>query len=798
MTMVRPQNLMKRIVSAASLSIAVSASMWLTGSANHVAPTIRDTNMGNLPNSEREVNITVDPNNPDRLAAGANDRPTGGAITGQHWYTSVDGGRTWSNGALPTGTLTLDGVANPLMSDPSLDYGSNGELYYATLMHGGDTDPCTLFVVESDDQGANWTDAANGVVRAGTQTDDECNDKEHIAVDRLNNDNVYVAWTPIGGPLNREVVFSRDLGGVDNGFAFSAPTILSNAPVPAGCLNQGADFALDTLGNIYIAWTSFCSGFADGDPGTVFVVRSTNQGGSWSVPVAAATLVNVDLTALGFRTRSHPSIAVDAFTGRVYVVYASYADAPANTDPDIMIVSSPDGTGGSWSAPARVNQDVGTTEQFLAWVDVGNGRVSVAFHSRAADGTNINLQLAYANSMAPPLLFTEVQVSSAPTPPATGFLGDYTGNFTGSDDVVHPSWGDGRAGTGGATDAFTARVNFSPPTTVTLTPLNPSQEVGTNVLFTAMVRGAHGEAETFIPVTFTVTSAGAPSSTGASGVTPVSGDFTFTYTNTVAGTDTLHVFADLDEDGTEDAGEGVTTTVTWQPGPPATLDLTPGNATNTVDATHVVTALVQDQFGNAVPNITVRFSVAGANGVFGLPTSGSDATDGAGQAQFSYIGPFPGDDILTAFADFDGDGVRNPAPSAHEPQDTADKTWVLPSSTPGKVSGGGHITTTANDKATFGFNAQNNGSGLKGHVTYQDHGSPGRTVKSLTIDALVVTGTDAEIFGTATVEGGGSFVFRVDARDFGEPSVIDTFRLRLSDGYDSGVGVVKGNIQVKP
>ena len=788
-----------------SLAVAaLTVGSATVASASHVPPTVRDVDMGNLPNSERELSVGIDPNNPDRLAAGANDRGAAAGTTGQRWYSSTDGGRTWSTGPLPTGTLTLDGVTSPTMSDPSVAYGGNGELYYSALMHATSADPCTLFVVASANQGQTWTDAGTGVVRAGTQADDECNDKEMIAVDRNNNDNVYVAWTPINGPLDREVQFSRDLNGVADGFTFSAPVELSIAPVPAGCLNQGADFALDNSGNIYVAWTSFCSGFGNGDPGTVFVVHSTNQGATWSAPVAAATLDNANPSVdPGFRARSHPSIDVDPVTGRVFVVYASNANTSTHTDPDIMLVSSPAG-GATWTAPIRVNTDTGTTEQVMPWIDAAKGRINVNFYSRADDGINWNDHIAFAPVSASPT-FTEITVSSAGTPPTTGFLGDYTGNIVGSDDVAHPAWGDGRAGNGGLTDAYSARVNFSPPTALAVSPLNPTGEVGSNVTFTATVTGAHGEPETLIPVKFTVTSSGSPSSAGTSGTTNASGQLQFTYTNTVAGTDALHVFADLDEDGVEDPGETVDTTATWTPGPPASLDLTPATATNAVDATHHLSAHVQDQFGNSVPGITARFSVSGANHGLGVPNSGSDTTDAAGNATFDYTGVLPGADTITAFADFNNDGVRDPNPSAHEPQDTAAKTWSLPANTPGTVHGGGRIRTKAGHKATFGFTVKlpSGAPGPKGHLTYVDHkphedGDHDLKIKSISIDALVITGSSAKVFGTARIAGNGVMTFRLDVTDNGEPGRdTDVFRLRLGDGYDSGARKLKGgNIEI--
>jgi len=352
---------------------------------------------------------------------------------------------------------------------------------------------------------------------------------------------------------------------------------------------------------------------------------------------------------------------------------------------------------------------------------------------------------------------------------------------------------------GGQTDAFTARVNFSPPSALDVVPVTPAEQVGTSVLFVATVTGAHGEAETFIPVSYAVVSSGAPSSPGASDVTDTNGQVPFSYTNTVTGVDTLHVFADFDEDGSEDAGETMDIPVTWLPGPPASLDLTPAEATNTVDATHMVTAEVRDMFGNAVPGELVRFSVTGVNGVFGQPTTGSSMTNALGQASFSYVGPMPGDDTISAFADHNNDGAHDPGPGAHEPDDTATKHWTLPASTRGKARGGGDIKTIDHDNATFGLIVQMKASSpVKGNVTYQLHGRDGFKLKSLALDALVVSGDSATIFGTATIDGSDVVVFRLDLVDNGEPGrKVDTFWLRLSSAYESGEVLLKGgNVQV--
>lgn len=558
-----------RIIGRGGRFVLLVATAWLVlnvGGAGAIPPVpfIVDVNMANQATNDRELNIVVDPNDGDHLAAGANMR---GGPNGQRWYVSVDGGRTWTNGALPYGTINTgtNNTTNTLMSDPGLDFDNDGDIYYAALAHGGSTDPCDLFVSTSGDDGVNWTDPANGLVADGGAT--VCNDKEFILVDRAQNDNVYVAWTPFGGGNDNELVFSRDTGGNGDGLAFGAPIVLSTDAAQNGCLNHGAELALQPDGDLYVAWGTFCNGVGDGADSSIWVARSTDQGQNFGAPVQVATHDNVNPTpAAGFRSRSFPSIAADPATGRLFVVWNDYSDTDGG-DADILISSSGD-DGANWTAAAEVDIEGDTDDQVMPWVTVGQGRVGVTFYSLDNTGTgptnNWDTYLSYGAVAATPA-FTQVRVSSVGTPVATGFLGDYVGADTGpaNDGKIHLSWGDGRAGVGGATDGFYGRVDFSPPQAVTAVASPPALVWGLSTTVTATVTGLNGEAEEHIPVTFTVTSAGTPSATSGSGTTNASGQASFTYSNGTPGVDTVTVWADLDENGSQDAGETAIATVTW-------------------------------------------------------------------------------------------------------------------------------------------------------------------------------------------------------------------------------------------
>jgi len=323
---------------------------------------------------------------------------------------------------------------------------------------------------------------------------------------------------------------------------------------------------------------------------------------------------------------------------------------------------------------------------------------------------------------------------------------------------------------------------------LTLEPEMDENPVGSTHTVTATLTDGLGNPVPGETILFSVSGA---HTTSGSGVTDASGEADFSYVGTNLGSDTITACHDANGNGMCDPGEASdTATKEWVVGPPADLELEPATDTNPVDTQHCVTATVTDAFGNPTPGITVRFQVTGS-----VNTSGSVVTDANGEAEFCYMGPaLPGADVITAYADTDNDGVQD----ADEPGDTAEKTWVLPASTEGcKVTYGGHITAANGDPASFGGNAK---APDKGQQQYTDHGpATPMNVHSISVTAVTCSadGTQASIFGQATIDGSGTFDYRIDLKDLDEPGTSDTYRIRLSNGYDSGEQVLDGgNVQI--
>ena len=136
--------------------------------------------------------------------------------------------------------------------------------------------------------------------------------------------------------------------------------------------------------------------------------------------------------------------------------------------------------------------------------------------------------------------------------------------------------------------------------------------------------------------------------------------------------------------------------------------------------------------------------------------------------------------------------------------DNSERTGIV--STPGceiKISDGGHITALNGDNGTFGGNAKVSLSGVTtGQQTYQDHGPlQPLDFKATTVDAVLCSDdrTSAELYGRGTVNGSGSYEYRIKLVDMGEPGTSDKYGILIPGvAYDSGDQTLDGgNIQIR-
>jgi hypothetical protein len=206
---------------------------------------------------------------------------------------------------------------------------------------------------------------------------------------------IYVSWQMQSETLPEcDIMFSRSL---DGGTTFSTPLNVSNNP--AECAEFPQLFA-DSTGAVDLVWTT-PPGFQDNNgplvnPNEVYFARSTDQGTTFSTPVA---LVGINQ----FSGVGDPRIAVEP-SGTIDVVF----DANTPTDTIALFARSTDG-GTSFSPPVTVATG-GANSPTIAIDSCGGTNVTWAggsdvFFSRSSDGMTFspptNLSNAQKSEFSP-------------------------------------------------------------------------------------------------------------------------------------------------------------------------------------------------------------------------------------------------------------------------------------------------------------------------------------------------------------------------------------------------------------
>lgn len=194
-----------------------------------------------------------------------------------------------------------------------------------------------------------------------------------------------------------------------------------------------------------------------------------------------------------------------------------------------------------------------------------------------------------------------------------------------------------------------------------------SPTVGSTVTVTGTLKQSNGDPIAGVPVNFNVTGANYHKSTVT---TDSNGVFSYEYTGSAAGSDKVVAYADFDRSGTQQAADPANTIyVNWVQGTSTAIALTPQSQSAEVGSTASLDVALT---GSGISNVTVRYSVKGANS-----GSGSVQTSSNGIAKISYAGSNIGTDTVTAYADLNNNGN----PDSGEPSTSATITWTAASPT---------------------------------------------------------------------------------------------------------------------
>jgi hypothetical protein len=208
------------------------------------------------------------------------------------------------------------------------------------------------------------------------------------------------------------------------------------------------------------------------------------------------------------------------------------------------------------------------------------------------------------------------------------------------------------------------------------------------------------------------------------------------------------------------------------------LTLAPSSQTVAVFSPATVTATFENSCGEPLSGALVKFTVvSGPN----AGTTGTGVTNSSGQASFTYTSVRTGTDTLVAT-------ITNPAGTITSNQVTV--TWVIPPPSPLcaiDITQGGWMIANNGDKVSFGGVAHTDQAGRpSGEEQYTD--SPASLdVHSIKILAVTCSANleEADIYGTATENGTGTHLFRIQVTDPDSSGGHDTYWIRL-DNYDSG------------
>lgn len=332
--------------------------------------------------SQNETNIAVDPNNPNRIVAAANDyvpRAWSCTVNGtpcsalgdgySGTYFSNDGGQQWCCtatdpshlGTLIPGVERLTGGIYDAGGDPALAFDSQGTVYYAGLGFDRTAPPNTVTVNRGTFNGGNLTWGPPTFINP-TTSPAILNDKEWIAADANASspfrDRVYVSWTRFifnahnGNFVQSPIDFAFS---TDGGKTFSTPQLIGGNVL----YDQGSRPVVGPDGTVYV--------FFEGSTrlatlSSTYVVKSTDGGVTWSKPVAISPLVDIVPPAnTVFRVNSFPAAAV-APNGDLYAAWSTQMSdsgglCPSGTNNGCHLAAvfskSTDG-GITWSAPALI------------------------------------------------------------------------------------------------------------------------------------------------------------------------------------------------------------------------------------------------------------------------------------------------------------------------------------------------------------------------------------------------------------------------------------------------------------
>jgi len=283
---------------------------------------------------------------------------------------SLDGGRTWSRQALvPFGPCGWTDPGLPASSDPWVAVDPAGRMYVGALVLGttkGVRTSMGVAVAVSTDTGRTWQPAKTPIVERSTKFRF---DNATIATHPRIPGTAYVLSTRFeaSDPARPDTAVTTRTRRIapavisitrDGGATWSAPVAIT--PRFRGAWAGAPQLTVDArTGVLWVVYTT-----RQGDTLRVELVRSNDDGRSWSQPIPVVTYAPRKLVTYPGTQRELVvaddiiHLAIDATTRQTWVVFTDgrHSDGGAA---QVSVTGSSD-EGRTWSMPVRINEDPGT------------------------------------------------------------------------------------------------------------------------------------------------------------------------------------------------------------------------------------------------------------------------------------------------------------------------------------------------------------------------------------------------------------------------------------------------------
>jgi hypothetical protein len=374
------------------------------------------------------------------VAAFQTGRFEDGGAAGIGWATSLDAGRTWRSGFLPSLTVySTPGGSYEAVSDPVVAYDPAHRVWLIASL--GVAEAQTVLLVSRSTDGLTWGEP---VLVAASAAEDY--DKEWIVCDKWTSSRFrgrcYVSY------LDFESGQIRTRHSDDGGLSWSGPTGVPGRTESS--VANGVQPVVRPDGTLVLVFAAFAAfaRFDDPEASELVAVSSPDGGVRFSPRVGISGLE--EEVILGIRAPSLPSVEIDG-GGTIYAAWHDCRFRDGCLANDIVLSRSRDGI--NWSAPIRVptvpiERD---THVFVPGLGVdpstsgARTRLAVAYHLKPQDcgfepcpGIDVALVTssdAGAHWSRPQRLSAE---SSRPEWLAETGLGRMTGDY------ISTSWAGGR------------------------------------------------------------------------------------------------------------------------------------------------------------------------------------------------------------------------------------------------------------------------------------------------------------------------------------------------------------------